>query len=177
MKNNKGFTLIELLVAATILGILAVFATVSYRNSVAESRWAYARAMTDHLAASMQRVKMDFPLVFFAEGGISTNSSICPINEIGSSSIGSITIGTGGLFACGYIENEAWNNDYFEYIMCSDGASHPCNDKQNGLPPLACVQIKDGAKLPADFKENYYCVYEDGLKRECRPSPIDCVNL
>lgn len=177
MKNNKGFTLIELLVAATILGILAVFATVSYRNSVAESRWAYARAMTDHLAASMQRVKMDFPFVSFAEGIISTTDSSCPLDEIGSSSIGSITIGTGGLFACGYIENEAWNNSYFEYVMCSDGASHPCNNKQNGLPPLACVQIKDGAKLPADFKENYYCVYEDGTKRECRPSPIDCVNL
>ena len=64
--KDKGFTLVELLVAATIIGILAVFATNSYRNGVAETRWAQAKANLDQLAAAVQRVKLDYPAVKFS---------------------------------------------------------------------------------------------------------------
>ena len=58
---RKGFTLVELLVAATIIGILMVFATNSYRNGVAETRWAQAKGNVDQLAAAVLRARIEYP--------------------------------------------------------------------------------------------------------------------
>ena len=63
--NRAGFTLLELLIAAAIIGILALFATVSYRNSTAQTRVAQARAVTQSLAMGNYRAHIDYPSISF----------------------------------------------------------------------------------------------------------------
>ena len=60
MKKKAGFTLIELLIAATIIAILAVLATTSYRDSVGETRVASARTEVETVANAVIRYKMDY---------------------------------------------------------------------------------------------------------------------
>ena len=69
--NRAGFTLLELLIAAAIIGILALFATVSYRNSAAQTRVAQARAVTQSLAMGNYRAHIDYPSIRFDENPIS----------------------------------------------------------------------------------------------------------
>lgn len=66
-KKAAGFTLIELLIAATIIGILAVFATIGYRNSVAETRVAEGRAKVRSLAMANYQAHIDYPNLKFNE--------------------------------------------------------------------------------------------------------------
>ncbi len=166
--NKKGFTLVELLVAATILGILAVFATTSYRNSVAESRWTQARAVTNQLATSLQRVKMDYPTVPLAAeqmGNFDANG--CPF-DYGTGAFPTI-FKASDLVSCGYMELGAWNNNYFNYWVCGTSPTEEfCKKQKNSAYPLACVTVKDTAKLPSQFLENIYCMYETGAAFECR---------
>lgn len=69
--NRAGFTLLELLIAAAIIGILALFATVSYRNSTAQTRVAQARAVTQSLAMGNYRAHIDYPSISFDNNPIS----------------------------------------------------------------------------------------------------------
>ena len=59
MGNKRGFTLLELLIAATILGLLAVFATMSFRYSASDNRIAAAKIKTAQLAAAVQSFRLD----------------------------------------------------------------------------------------------------------------------
>ncbi|MBR3603347.1 MAG: prepilin-type N-terminal cleavage/methylation domain-containing protein [Elusimicrobiaceae bacterium] len=180
MKNQKGFTLLELLVASTILGILVVFATTSYRNSVAENRWAQARAMTNQLAGSLQRVKMDYPSVSFKEE-IMQNVDYdgkCPF-DMQESSFPEV-FQAGDLTTCGYMESGAWTNTSFEYMICgTTPTGEICSKKDGENFPLACVKARDTARLPDQFKTNTYCVYETGKGIECRKKDSEekCVSL
>lgn len=76
VKSIAGFTLIELLIAATIIGILSVFATVGYRNSVAETRIAEGRAKVRSLALANYRAHIDYPSISFTTDTISDDVSV-----------------------------------------------------------------------------------------------------
>lgn len=76
VKSIAGFTLIELLIAATIIGILSVFATVGYRNSVAETRIAEGRAKVRSLALANYRAHIDYPGISFSNETISDDVSV-----------------------------------------------------------------------------------------------------
>ena len=169
MKNNKGFTLVELLVAATILGILAVFATTAYRNSVAESRWTQSRAMANQLASSLQRVKMDYPSIKM-EANVMRNPEgmgACPFNY-GTGAFPEI-FNVEDLVNCGYMEVGAWTNEYIEYLVCGTEPSQEiCKKQLDSAYPLVCARVKENAKLPAQFLTNTYCVYETGAAEESR---------
>ena len=148
--KDKGFTLVELLVAATIIGILAVFATNSYRNGVAETRWAQAKANLEQLAAAVQRVKLDYPAVKFSNTEMSnTTSDTC-----------SFYPGVRGTFSpavlipCGYLEGSDWNSEYFQYYVCDNRTSSPC---KSGA--IACVGFSSNAKVPSRYKNYTYCYY------------------
>ena len=157
---KKGFTLIELLVAATIIGILAVFATVQYRNTVWEARWNHAKAMTDHLASAVERARFDYPgLKFQLETMANTTSSQCPYDPVDMSS----QYHPYSLIQCNYAEKADWQGEYFRYLICLDNPS--CKTEGNGA--LACVFINSDAvsKLPSHYRNYYYCVNDDGTKR------------
>ncbi len=166
---SKGFTLVELLVAATIIGILAVFATNSYRNSVMETRWAQAKANADLLAHAVQRALIDYPNLAFS--GPMFNSTTP--NAGCSFVLGrKMAVAPAALVNCGYLENGNWGNivngssvlsdTYFVYYPCSVEKGsygilcHPGTDGE----PLACVQFS-GKKIPSRYKKYTYCVYAD----------------
>lgn len=148
MKNKKGFTLLELLVAATIVGIMAVFATTSYRNSAADSRMTAAKARTDALAVAVQRMRIEYPSST-AEGQMQdSTSAVC--NWAAPS----------GLVSCGFIENGGWEKDgYVTYWVCN-GKSGSCANSPVANP-LACMLGRDVSKQVKRYKSGYiYCVSE-----------------
>ena len=148
--KNKGFTLVELLVAATIIGILAVFATNSYRNSVAETRWAQAKANLEQLAAAVQRARLDYPSLRFSNTAMSTTSStVCGLYPGISATVSPLM-----LINCGYLEGSDWNSGYFQYYVCDNRTTAPCKSSA-----IACVGVNSTAKVPAKFKNYIYCYY------------------
>ena len=162
-KQRKGFTLVELLVAATIIGILAVFATTSYRNSTAETRWTQAKANLDQLATAIQRFKMDYPNVRLTATPMS-NTYSC--GSISYSSTGQMAPGC--LIYNNYLEASDWDSAYYQYISCDLISGSPCNQQISSgagsatFDPLACVGARDGAKLPDKYLKLWYCVFENG---------------
>ena len=154
---RKGFTLVELLVAATIIGILMVFATNSYRNGVAETRWAQAKGNVDQLAAAVLRARIEYPAAaVFSSETITNNSNTSCLLRWGASANG---YSPKSLISCGFLENGDWNSDYFQYYVCDKKQTSPC-DFFNSEKPVACVGVRPNAKLPARYKNYKYCYYE-----------------
>ena len=140
-KNNAGFTLLELLVAATIIGILAVFATVAYKNGAASTRAAGARAKVDALAWAQQRYLLD-PAA--CPSYVDTTNKITALED------------------CKLLERKViLDDDYFTFAVCPDDVCSKAPDMTSDMNPLACVVGKDNKKMPAKYAKNYwYCVSE-----------------
>ena len=160
---KKGFTLVELLVAAVIIGGLAVFATVAYRNSAAEARWTAAKARAEQLAAAVERLQIDYPGVKgFKESTINDISDptlTCPLYTGIQSPLGGGTGGTvypSALITCGYIENGGWTNDYWQYMVKFRRAVTYSGGSCGGAS--ACVMALENAKLPKKYLQMRYDV-------------------
>ena len=154
--GQKGFTLVELLVAATIIGMLVIFATTSYRNGVAETRWAEAKANADRLAAAVQRLNLDYSWVQFSNTPV-TNvvSSECPL-RFGAQHLSSYNPQV--LINCDYLENGPWDSEYFQYYICHNRTSAPYKT-YSSEKTVTCVQVRRGASLPSHYKSYTYCYY------------------
>ncbi len=150
MKKSAGFTLLELLIAATILGIMVVFAATSYQNSMAETRLAAARGRLDVLAAAVQRFQFDYGInpppgqLLDVEG-----LGRCKDNE--------------NLFNCGFLENGGWSDSYVRFYVCDNAETGKCFSREDvTVPatvtnPFACVQTIPTAKWPKRFQDYTYC--------------------
>lgn len=159
---KKGFTLVELLVAATIIGFLVVFATVQYRNSVAEARWTRAKAQTDQLAAALERLWIDYPHVAFNSGQMQNKGTNEACNLfIGKTGAVSLT----QLIACGYLENSDWDSGYFRFYSCAHTAV-PWPECGNNSIYSVCMAAKNTASLPSVYKTKKYCVDLSGVGHE-----------
>lgn len=126
--KQAGFTLLELLIAAAIIGILALFATVSYRNSTAQTRVAQARAVTQSLAMGNYRAHIDYPSIRFDENPISDVVQ----GTTGTSSVGGTEVCARGfaaspsdqwpascLVANGYVDALGFEG-YFKFTLSGD---------------------------------------------------------
>lgn len=150
MKNKKGFTLLELLIAATIVGLLAVFATVSYKESAADNRMAAAKIKAEQLATALQRFRLDYTTEFSGLMGnlVDTDIECQPTAQIPKT-----------LITCGYVDNGGWTDSYVEFYACNgktgDCASSPIEN------PLACMKGRNRKQMPDKYKSLYgyiYCV-------------------
>ena len=149
---KKGFTLAELLVAATIISGLAVFATVQYRNSIAETQWANAKIKVEQVAAAVKQLQMDYSNITFLGVRLSdrvTNLS-CGLRS------GKTNQNPSELIACGYLENSGWGNGVFSYFICPNGTG--CSSDY-----VACVSTTSAAKFPTRYKIKNYCINKDGI--------------
>lgn len=126
--NKKGFTLLELLIAATIIGILAMFATVSYKSSQADVRVAGAKARAEMLAGAVQRWNLDHPAIW----GLMKNSSSGACSYVGGQGE---TTGVQNLIRCGYVENGGWEDGYFWFYVCK-GKSGNCSQSPIDSPQV-----------------------------------------
>lgn len=153
-KWSKGFTLVEILVAATIVGIMVIFATNSYRSGVAETRWEQAKANAERLAVAVQRFHIDYPSVHFTPQAM-YNTTNCM--EIYPSSV--VSIPAACLIPLGYLETSDWNNEYFSYYVCDQMTSAPCDKTVDSRKPLACVNVKSEAKVPSKYLSYVYCFF------------------
>ena len=163
---KKGFTLVELLVAATIIGLLAAFATAQYRNSVAEGRWTYAKAQADQLAAALQRIDIDYPNLRFETGAMKNASSSenCQLYPGRGGNVNAVQ--TSQLIACGYLENSDWQNPYFSYYICTDSHIGSGGSWAHCTNDYVCMGVKDGAALPSAYQKKRYCVDSNGVGTE-----------
>jgi len=151
MKKNTGFTLLELLIAATILGIMAIYAAVSYQNSMAETRLAAARGRLDVLAAAVQRYQMDY-------GNVAA-TQVLDVVSLGSCSTNP------NLFNCGFLENGGWSDAHVRYYICDNSTAGKCfvdSEKSDTVSatvsnPLACVKTIPTAKWPKRYQNYTYC--------------------
>lgn len=129
--KQAGFTLLELLIAAAIIGILALFATVSYRNSTAQTRVAQARAVTQSLAMGNYRAHIDYPNISFDSNRIDDRVQ----GTTGTSSVAGIEVCARGfasrpsskwpascLVANGYVDALGFNG-YFEFTLSGDASA------------------------------------------------------
>lgn len=140
MKRN-GFTLIELLIAATIIGILAVFATVAYRNSASDARAASAKAYANALAQAAQRYLLDPSACYSSNVAITSTPTV------------------GALVQCGLLETNrsADSSEYFSYTLNVSDSS--CFVKMT--PKTAYL-----GKLSDRYKKYSYCVSNAGVGTE-----------
>lgn len=136
-KNNKGFTLLELLIAATIVGILAVLATASFRSGAGDTRVAGAKSKLEMLGSAVQRFQMD--------------PQACPL----ITNTDRLTVGN--LAACGYLEDINYANDpYFSFQICAHSGGCP------NASYLACM-TGHNSKLPSRYLSGYsYCLDASG---------------
>lgn len=160
MKNKRGFTLLELLIAATIVGLLAVFATISYRNSAAEARMESARTRTRALAGAVQRFRLEYPVanVMSGEMGNVAEAGTCPAMT-GAENVPQTMI------LCGFLENGGWSDEWVQFFVCN-GRTEPdiCSTPPDGFVPLACMTGRNNNPRVLDrYKTNYsFCVNATG---------------
>ena len=142
-KTNRlaGFTLLELLIAATIIGILALFATVGYRNSMAEARVAEGRAKVKALAIANYRAHIDYPGISFGNDAISDTVSVVggsgDVCKRGFAYAPTETWAASCLVANGYVDAMGFGG-YFQFKVkgdseaCMYGANSKLGSKYNG---------------------------------------------
>lgn len=149
MNNKKGFTLLELLVAATIVGIMAVFATISYINGADDSRIEAAKLRLDALAMAVQRFRIEYPIQQFdAANAKMMNLPSAPCSNALPS----------GLIGCGFVDNGGWHDNYIEFFVCNEQKTGSCTDSPIDKP-LACMTGRSGGKQVARYNKGYiYCV-------------------
>ena len=152
MKSKKGFTLLELLVAAAIIGMLAVFATISYRSSQIETEMAHAKGRTRVLAGAVQRFRLEYPRPEHFSGIVLDRSAVSNACQPNNANLDQ-------LFNCQLLENGGWTSEFVEYYVCNgktgDCGTSPIND------PLACMKGKDHPRMPDQYRTSegfIYCV-------------------
>ncbi len=166
MKNQKGFTLLELLIAATIIGTLAVLATVSYRASESDAHVAAARAKVEVLAGAVQRFRLEYEHANIASGKIGNLSLVPPCDR---DVRGNPDNNPSVLIQCDFVDNGGWDNPYFDFYVCAlNGDETDRCPNPGGAPedrPLACMKGKDGSRLTDQYQEGYwFCVSATGTR-------------
>ena len=136
--NQAGFTLLELLIAAAIIGILALLATVGYRNSIAQSRVAQARGVVQSLAMGNYRAHIDYPSIQFDDKPISDQVNATINTTFATTLAGGCARGFASnpkgtwsascLVANGYVDKMGFNG-YFNFTL--SGKSSACLEGAN----------------------------------------------
>ncbi len=134
MCKQNGFTLIELLIAATIIGVLVIFSTQSFRKTSSQIRVEDAKARAKVVAMAVRRFKIDYPSASVGEnpdpmGYVKAPTGVCNHS----------TITLQNLVNCNYL-------DYRQYAteLYADGhRSHFVMTFSGSNPVKVCVKRQD----------------------------------
>jgi hypothetical protein len=133
-----------------------MYATISYRNSIFETRLAEAKARTETVANAFQRFDMDYPGSSM-EGSIgNSKKETCPENPAASTN-------AQDLVNCGYLEEGNWNTEYFYIVPCGKKPQHSvCSTLMGNNDALACLQTTGtlNKKIPTQYSGYLYCIGE-----------------
>ncbi|WP_428075826.1 type II secretion system protein [Candidatus Avelusimicrobium luingense] len=164
MKNKKGFTLLELLIAATIIGAMAVFATISYRSSEADARIAAAKAKTEVLAGAVQRFRLEFPYAALGNSVITNTTATCPDSMPYTQSLSATT-----LISCGLLDNGGWTNDFVEFTICGIPSNGGICAALTGSTGACMTGKSSNSRVPDRYRWSstignsyWYCVKSTG---------------
>lgn len=161
MKNKRGFTLLELLIAATIIGTLAVLATVSYRASESEAHVSSAKAKTEVLASAVQRFVLEYPNATLPAGLMSNAASLGACNPSSSDTNNPTT-----LIVCDFVGNGGWENPYFNFYVCG-GTSDPCSGQSTTVTsPRACMKGTGHTRMTEQYRGSYWYCVSDTTKKD-----------
>ncbi|GEM_PF-2500546 len=156
MRNKKGFTLVELLIAATIVGILTVFATVQYRNSRDEVRIAGGKARVDMLAGAVQRWRLEHGSSYIVGEMTDINGTV----DGSTCNYAPSSADPTQLIKCGYVENGGWETSQEMPLIFYVCGTNTTTGNCAGAPissPLACM-ISGGGFHSDKFGDGYmYC--------------------
>lgn len=142
MNNKYGFTLLELLIAAAIIGVLAIFATQSFRGAGSEVRLQDARVRARMLAVAARRYYREYPNAASLEG-----KEIGKFNTVSTGEHGSVCNPeqalVQNLMNCGFLEKgRQFASEY------GDGRSNFkmkfTTADQNGV--TVCLQCRAGSE-------------------------------
>ena len=100
MHKRNGFTLIELLIAATIIGVLVVFATQAFRNTSSQIRVEDAKARAKVVAMAVRRFKIDNPSASVGD----ETQTLGVVNAPKTNLCNHSTITLQNLVNCGYLD-------------------------------------------------------------------------
>ena len=154
MKSKRGFTLLELLIAATIMGVLAMVAAVSYRHNLIENRIAAAKIKTEQLATGYYRFLQEQPVSLDNNGGSALMGNLVDTSiQCQPRSHNPKT-----LITCGYVDNGGWTDSYVQYFLCGKGKNTQECARSSIDNPLACMAGRsDLDKMPKRYR--YSCGY------------------
>jgi Tfp pilus assembly protein PilE len=156
---------LELLIAATILGLLAVVATVSFKNASADSHMAAARVKTNELMTALQQFRINHTLRVAGTLLDLPGSGPYACSYDLSNNEYQPTV----LISCGYLDNGGWSGD-IQYEVCKANSVFCAGS--NGSPinnPWVCMAGRDNSRLPDKYKwsKGYlYCANQTTAKEK-----------
>lgn len=156
--NQKGFTMMELLIAAAIIGMLAVFATRSYRNTLGEAYIEDGKNRVRAVATAVQRFRMDYPGYSFGGGeNLVKGKAACSVGVAGTAQV---------LVNCGYLDDRPWSDAHISIEVCGISTTKQCG-KATLSGRLACLTGADSKFPEYNGKNKYiYCV-SDRQQQTC----------
>lgn len=116
-RKMNGFTLLELLIAAALVGVLAMFATQSFRRTASDVRIENAKRGADTIAAASYRFNVAYP------NQLPTGVTLSATTDPGDCNPGSNTAPLQQLIDCGFLENRHyWDEGDFTLFLGDIGS-------------------------------------------------------
>ena len=151
--KRKGFTLIELLIAAAIIGALAVFATLTFRQSASDIRIQDAKSRAKVIAMAARRMKIENQgVVFYTEGTLEDPSdprstaeevaNTCTFPRVDK-------VDLQKMVDCGYLEYRKYVDPNFLFRFDNKGQ--------------VCVKVNPGGKVSGKASDEFCTNGENGV--------------
>lgn len=171
MRNKKGVTLVELLIVIIIIAILVWAVYMISSNVLHEERYVKAfsllRVVSEAKREQMVRNPEVIVLWQIKNSHNNTNPNTCRNYDVETKR------GAGYLIACGFLQPENWDSEYYKIYLCHQGQGGGCCGS-GPAGTIACTIFYPDPDEPGT-RWNYY-ITQTG---DCTNSPgaIPCLEF